>query len=337
MLVNMKQKDENSDLTDHTVQILLLMKAAVDTLTFQVFCQKWRSSFLGLCSMSIVLFDWMIMGLLLTTWLVQDDWSFESPCFPFAFLSMTCRALALPMIFFGLLDHWFNDFGIENKISSSRFQKNVTLALLVWLIALFHSLRTWRSMMIKVQFEPGTVFFVCEEEDLMLMAYTFWWLFSVALLTILFFWFKIPQGLRKINETLNRKRKQTRQVTDNSKENTLDDSNATQPPLWYTLTLDFAIVCISCLNLLVAYMLLGKNTPAFIIMNLHLVECISDALANVVFWIKHNICGSQNQPPENVFSWQIYWHLSRGTNQQQPVEVLVVNPTSEKNVDLLYV
>uniref|UniRef100_A0A3B5BBT3 Uncharacterized protein n=1 Tax=Stegastes partitus TaxID=144197 RepID=A0A3B5BBT3_9TELE len=85
-----------------------------------------------------------------------------------------------------------------------------------------------------------------------------------------------------------------------SEGNYLEENIKQRPPLWFSLTLGFGVFWMPYLALCVACLVLGFAVPAYISVNLLLLECANSLLIGVVFWVKSKTRGPYSHLPENV-------------------------------------
>uniref|UniRef100_A0A4W6G680 Uncharacterized protein n=1 Tax=Lates calcarifer TaxID=8187 RepID=A0A4W6G680_LATCA len=285
---------------------LMVFKLGLDAAIFYLCCWKLRTSFLNMCSLSIILADLVMVSCTAAVWFLGGERSPVSSCFILAHSSAIFGALPLPMICLGLFDYCIEDTCIGNKSALCKFLRNVVLTLLVWTQAVIYSFVSVKAEVTVLDYARGIKAAVCVVEESSLIIY-----FILGLFTTVIF-------------------------TKNSKERYPEETIESRPPLWFSLTLGFTIFWMPYLAVSVACLVFGYGVPAYITVNLLWLECTNSLLVGVVFWIKGRSLGPYSHLPENVCLWRIYWYLSKGTQQQQ-LPVAVFNPSKDKRNTLLYV
>ncbi|XP_050927109.1 probable G-protein coupled receptor 160 [Lates calcarifer] len=350
MLAIVEQWVESSGChTDNTEKYLFLMvfKLGLDAAIFYLCCWKLRTSFLNMCSLSIILADLVMVSCTAAVWFLGGERSPVSSCFILAHSSAIFGALPLPMICLGLFDYCIEDTCIGNKSALCKFLRNVVLTLLVWTQAVIYSFVSVKAEVTVLDYARGIKAAVCVVEESSLIIYFILGLFTTVIFAMLPFWSRIPQWVREADRLSELREERENQRSDlftscpptetkNSKERYPEETIESRPPLWFSLTLGFTIFWMPYLAVSVACLVFGYGVPAYITVNLLWLECTNSLLVGVVFWIKGRSLGPYSHLPENVCLWRIYWYLSKGTQQQQ-LPVAVFNPSKDKRNTLLYV
>ncbi|XP_040916542.1 probable G-protein coupled receptor 160 [Toxotes jaculatrix] len=350
MLAIIKEWKERSGIhTDNTEMYLLLMlfKLGLDAVVFYLCCRKLHTSFLSMCSRSIILADLVMVFCMSTVWLLGAERSLVSPCFLLAHTSATFAALPLPMTCLGLLDYCIEDTCIGNQSALCKFLRNLVLTLLLWIVAVIYSFGTMNAKLIELDYETGVKAVVCEVEGSMLVTYFTLGLFTIVLFAMLPFWSRILQWVKEADRISELREEQENQRSDfftstpstetkRCQEKYLEETIYPRPPLWFSLTLGFTMFWMPYLAISVMCLVFGYGVPAYITVNLLWLECTNSLLVGVVFWVKSKSQGPYSHLPENVCLWNVYWHLSKGTWQQQR-PTAVFNPSKAKRNTLLYV
>ncbi|XP_073326760.1 probable G-protein coupled receptor 160 [Pagrus major] len=350
MLIIMEQCDVESGChIDNTVKYLLLMlfKLGLDAAVYFLFCRKLYSSFLGMCSLSIVLADSVVAFSLATVWFLGAERSPMSPCFLLAHVSATYGAQPLPMMFLGLLDYCVEDTHFCKQSAFYKCLRNIFLILLIWVVAIIFSFCSVNTELMELQYLMQVKTLVCEVEESPLITFFTLVLFTAVICALLPFWSSIPKWQNEADR-LSEAREERKNPKSNflfistnsttetksSQETHLEEINRPRPPLWLSLTLSFGMCWMPYLFISVFCLVLGCRVPAFIAVNVLWTECTNSLLMGVVFWAKRNT--PYNHLPENVCVWHVYWHLSKGTGQQQ-LPIAVFNPSKQKRTTLFYV
>ncbi|XP_029290920.1 probable G-protein coupled receptor 160 [Cottoperca gobio] len=342
MLAVIKQRDMVSGrLTDNIDSFLLLMlfKFGLDVGVLFLCSQKQKTSFFSLCSLSIILADFVTVFLIAIMLFLGPETYLELICFLLANASAIYGALPLPMMCLGLLDYCLEDTYLGKQSSFRKFLRNAVSTLLVWILAAIYSF-SYVDFDLKVQdSETGIKALVCEVEESKLTTFLLG-IFSALILVLLPYWSKIPKWVKQSERLFEARKEPENQTSDllfmstnclekkSIEQNYLEETTY-PPPLWLSLTLGFAIFWMPYLALSVACQFLGFAIPSYISVNLLWLECTNSLLLGVVFWVKSNTQGPYSQLPENVCMWHIYWHLNKGTQQQQ-LPVAVLNPSDKK-------
>ncbi|KAM4563832.1 putative G-protein coupled receptor 160 isoform 1-T2 [Odontesthes bonariensis] len=348
MLAIIKQWEETNSLKiDNTEKyfFLLLLKLGMDTVYFYVCCQKKFTNFGSVCSLSIILADLLLTFLLATVWFLGAERPFVTNCFLLAHASATFGALPLPMMCLGLLDYCLEANSMCNHRERSKLLRNVVLTLLVWMQAVIFSMSSANTVPVELDFVTGMKVLACEVKESTLIPVLHFGLFMASLLTVLPYWSEIPRWLKEADRIYEAREQKENPMSDlfftsahssDISEKTFLENNWSRPPLWLSLTLGFLVFWMPYLAVTVACMIGGISVPAYISVNLLWLDCTNSFLTGVVFLVKSKTQGPQSNLPENMCSWQIYWHLSKGT-QQFILPKAVFNPSKEKINHLLLV
>ncbi|XP_071331830.1 probable G-protein coupled receptor 160 [Trachinotus anak] len=335
--------------TDNTEKylLLLLFKLGLDAMVFYLCCRKLHTSFLNMCSMSIILAEVLAVFCITAVWFLGVERSLVSTCFFLAHTSATFGAVPLPMICLGLFDYCIEGTSIGKQSTFSKVLRNVVLTLLVWMLAVIYSLSPVKAKLIELDYATGIKAVVCEVEESTLVPYFNLGLFTTIIFTMLPFWSRISQWVKEADRISELREEQENQRSDlfistpstetkSGKENCLEESIRPRPPLWFSLTLGFTTIWMPYLVVSVICLALDYGVPSYISVNLLWLECTNSLLGGVVFWVKSKSLGPYSHLPENVCLWHVYWHLSKGTWQQQ-LPTGVFNPSKRKRNSLLYV
>ncbi|XP_078110780.1 putative G-protein coupled receptor 160 [Sander vitreus] len=348
MLAEFKQWDVASGChTDNTYMylILVLFKLGMDAMVLYLCYRKRNTSFLSMCSLSIILADLVMVFFIASIFFLGPERYLASLCFFLSNASATYGALPLPIMCLGLLDYCLEDTSLGNQSALCKFLRNVVLTLLVWMLAVINPFGSVNSDLIEVDYKKGITFIVCELEESTLLTYMIVGLFTVVICIMLPFWSKIPQWMEKavrLSDVSKERVNPSKMLftstncteTKIGEENYLEETIQPCPPLWASLTLSFGTFWMPYLTVTVACLIFGFDVPAYIAVNVLWLECTNSLLMGLVFWTKSNRQEPYSQLPENVCLWHIYWHLSKGTGQQQ-LPIAVFNPSEGKRKTLL--
>ncbi|XP_072223093.1 probable G-protein coupled receptor 160 [Leuresthes tenuis] len=341
MLAIIKQWDEtNSFQTDNTEKyfFLLLFKLGMDMVYFCVCYQKRFTHFVSVCGLSIVLADLLMTFLLATIWFLGAERPFVTDCYLLAHASAAFEALPLPMMCLGLLDYCLEANPMSNHRAHSKLLRNVVLTLLVWMQAVIYSMRSANTEPVELDFASGVKVLTCEVKESTLITLLLLGLFMASLLTVLPFWSEIPRWVQEADRIYEARGQQEQAMSDlfftsahssDISEKTFLENNSSRPPLWLSLMLCFLVFWLPYIAVSAACLICGIAVPAYIAVNILWLDCSNSFLSGVVFWVKSKTQGPHSHLPENMCSWQSYWHLSKGT-QQFLLPQAVFNPSKEK-------
>ncbi|CAI5647090.1 unnamed protein product [Oreochromis niloticus] len=328
--------------TDNTGKYvsLLLSKAGLETVIFYLWCQKRYTIFMSVCSLSIILADWVMTILMAALWLLGPVHSF-TPCFILTNASATYAALPLPMILLGLTDYLLGDKALSNRRAFFKTLGNVFLTLLVWLIAFTCSFSYVDAKLMDMSCGKRLKkALVCEVEESKLVINFIAGIFTAILLTLLPFCSHIPQWVRDADRLCEAEEEQEKirddlpltltlcPETEGDEKSYPTDTIRHRPPLWISLILGFATFWMPFLAVSLACLVFGLGVPAYISVNLLWLECTNSLLLGVLFWVKTKSPRPHTNLPENLCSWHIYWHISR--EMQPELMVPELNPPKEK-------
>ncbi|XP_029011831.1 probable G-protein coupled receptor 160 [Betta splendens] len=349
MFAIIKEWDEGSGChTTNTDKYLLLVlfKLGLDIAVFYLCCRRICTSFITMCSLSIILADVGMAISVASLWFLEPERSLVTLCFILANASAIYKALPLPIMCLGLLNYCLENSLHSNQRTVWKFLKNLVLTLLVWMQAFMYTFGSVRSKLIELDYVNGTKALVCAAEESSLINHLILGVFIIVIFSMLPFCSRIPQWIKEADRLCDLREKQENQKSDffftstqwnETKGN--EDTNDTikeRPPLWFSLTMGFGIFWMPYLIVTVASVVFGLDVPAYINVNLLWLECMNSVVMGVMFWIKSKKLGPYSNLPENVCMWHIYWHLSKGT-QQQPLPISVFNPSKEKQNTILSV
>lgn len=335
--------------TDNTEKYLLLVlfKFGMDAVVFYLCRQKLFTSFLSMCSLSIMLADLVMVVLLATVWILGTEKSPVSLCFILANASATYAALPLPMMILGLLDYCLVGTYFCNQSAFCKILGNAVLTLLGWMLAVIHFSGFVKGELTELNNTTHTMALACEVEESPLVAYFILVLFIAVICAMLPFWSHVPQWVKEADRLSESREEQEYQKSDlfmptncteakTCEKNYLAETTRPRPSLWLSLTLCFGVFWLPYLMISVACLIFDFGAPAYISVNVLWLECINSLVMGIVFWAKSNMQGPYSRLPENVCLWHVYWHLSKGTQQQQ-IPIAVFNPSKGKRTTLFYV
>ncbi|CAG6021248.1 unnamed protein product [Menidia menidia] len=320
--------DTLADPVDNTNKyfFLLLVKLGLDSVLFITCSHKKYTSFLSVCSLSILLADVLLTCLLAAAWLLGAERSFLSVCFLLANGSATFGALPLPMMFLGSLDYYLDDVWARKHTARWRVLRNVVLTLLVWLQAAVYAARSVSTELVELASAFGPKALVCEVQESSLVTTFILGLFLVSLFALLPFFSSIPRWVKEAETMYEAREKQRGETSDlflaapqrrETEASGEKYAESDRPPLWLSLTLSFLVFWMPYLGVSVACLICGFLVPAYVSVNLLWLECTNSFLAGVTFWMKSKTRGPHSNLPESVCLWKIYWHLSQGRQLSQ--------------------
>ncbi|XP_069579519.1 probable G-protein coupled receptor 160 [Brachyistius frenatus] len=351
MLAIIEQWEEVSGYhTDNTHKylLLLLFKLGLDTVVFYLCYRKWYTSFLSMCSLSIILGDLVMTCSMAAVWFLGSESFFVSPCLLLANASATYGALPLPMMCLGLLDYCLEDTSISTRRAFCKPLRNMGLIVLVWILAINYAFGSVKAELMELDYVTGIKSMVCKVEESELINYFILGLFTAVLLTTLPFWPTIPQWVKEADRLAEAREEKESKGSDFlftsttctetkcSEEMFMEETNQPRPPLWFSLILGFGMFWIPYLIMSVTCLVFGFGVPAYISVNLLWLECTNSLLVGMVFWVKSKRRGPYSHVPENICLWHVHWHLSKGRRQQQ-LPVAVFNPSQGKRNTFFYI
>lgn len=324
---------------------LMLFKLGLDMTTFYVCSRKPFPSLLSMCSLSIVLADLATVSTLAAMWFLGPDETPVSLCSLLATASTTYEALPLPMAFLGLLNYCLCDTCHHKRSTSWKKLRDVLLTLLVWITALIYSFCFAKAEILELDVKPKTKALVCQVKESTAVTCFIFMSFTVVLCAALPYLSSIPRWLEEADQLSEKREEKDNQTSDffvvSSKhtETKLSEEHPEKPdrpPMWLSLMLGFAVFWMPYLGTSAICLFFGFGVPAYINVNVLWLECTNSLLMGVVFWANSDLQGPYCNLPENVCSWHAYWHLSKGTGQQQ-LPIAVFNPSKAKRKTLFYV
>lgn len=350
MLAIIEQWEEVSGShTDNTEKYLLLVlfKFGMDAVVFYLCRQKPFTSFFSMCSLSIILADFVMAFLLAMVWLLGVERSPVSLCFILADASATYAAMPLPLMILGLLDYCLVDTYICNQNAFCKILGYAVLTLLGWMLAVIYSTGFVKGELMELNNMAQTMALVCEVKESPLVSYSVLVLFIAVVCTMLPFWSSVPQWVKEADRLSDIREEKEYQKSDLfmstgwtetrvCKKNNVEENIPPPPFLWLSLTLGFSVFWLPYLMISVACLVFDFGAPAYITVNVLWLECVNSLVMGIVFWAKSNMRGPYSRLPENVCLWHVYYHLSKGAQQRQ-IPIAVFNPSKGKRTTLFYV
>ncbi|XP_061908247.1 uncharacterized protein si:dkeyp-100a1.6 [Entelurus aequoreus] len=321
MMAVLEDWDENTGChRDHMKMytLIVLSKFGLDVLALWLYSHKrLRTSLLGMFSLTVVLADLVMVSCTVPLWLLGPDKI--SACYLLAFASVTYGTLPLPMAGLCLLEYFFKD----TWRTSYKVFKNMTVTLLLWIFAVVYSYSAVNVELMELRLMSGKKVLVCEVQDTTLVAYCLFGLLGIVSCSMLPFCHRIPQWIREADRLCDAREAQENQLSDLfisthglqttvSDEFHLKETTTPKPPLWFSLTLGFAMFWMPYLITSSASLVFGFWIPAYVAVNLLWLECTNSVIVGLMFWAKSRMQGPYAKVPENVFSLEVYWHLSNG-------------------------
>ncbi|XP_043987576.1 uncharacterized protein si:dkeyp-100a1.6 [Gambusia affinis] len=348
MFAIIKQWDEASNqYTDVTNKyfLLLLIKFGLDTAVFYSCSPKKYMYFLSVCSLSVLLADFLLTLLMGVAWFLGPEKSLVSTCFLLATASTTYGALPLPMLILGFIDYSLDDTFMSNASVLWKTFRNVILTLVVWAVAIHNSLQSDYAKLVELDSLGEIKVLLCKvTESTVITIFTFG-LFMACLLTLVPFWSRIPQWMGEVDRMLEAQEQQQNMGSDlllastwnpNPETKTRleeypEENSLTRPPLWFSMTLGFILFWMPYLLMSVSCLICGLGVPTHLGVNLLWLECSNSLLVVLVFWAKSYTKGPYSSLPENVCSWQVYWHLSKDIRRFLPPTAVSKPPCEKKS------
>ncbi|XP_034029055.1 probable G-protein coupled receptor 160 [Thalassophryne amazonica] len=335
--------------TNNTGQYVLLtfFKTCLDATTLWL-CFHKKRSFISVFSFSLLLFDSLLAFFLATRWYIRDEQAFVPICFILAYASATCALLPLPVMVLLLWDCILESANILHCSPRWKCLRNVLSTCGVWLIAIMLASLSVSADLMEVEMSGGMKTLVCEVQESTTITYSILVVFIAVVLSTIPFWSKIPKWMTEadrlweVRDKLQENHRSNPLLMSSLPKHTEEDfmKESTKPtllpPLWFSLILGFATFWMPYLLVSVACLTFDEGVPAYITFNLIWLECMNSLLVGVMFWVKSKTHGPYSDLPKNVCSWNIYWHLSRGTPPQQLPEA-VRNPVKVNRSTLLCV
>lgn len=322
---------------------LLFFKLALDATVLCLCWRKLHTSFLSVSGLYMVLADMVLVCSLTAVWFLGPRQSLVSACFLLAHASAIYAALPLPTLSLGLLDYALKYKYVGSQSVFCKALTNITVALLVWVLAVVYSLKTVETDLMEIEYE-GAKALVCEVQQSTVVNYFCMELFLVVLFALVPHCSKLPKWIQEANRLSNQRDDLHENLksdimlnyarfdeTEEDEENVPVKTVCQRPTLFLSFTLAFSSIWMPYLLISVTCLLLGFGIPAYIVVNLLWLECSNSLLVGVVFWLKSDSLGPYSHLPGDICSWQVYWHLSRGTAMYQLDLPTACLKPSEKN------
>lgn len=320
---------------DNTLQFIMLMllKTGMDAGVLYLCWGKLYANFLNMSNLSIFIADVIMLFSMAVVSSLKAEYSHFPLCFILAYFSAAYAALPLPTMCLLLLDYCLQDTCSGKQSPLGKCLRNLTMTLLLWTAAVIYSIQSVTPELMEMEYSTGSRAVVCEIYESRVVNYFTLGLFLALILTLLPCWQMIPQWICEANRISeardkNQEKQQSELLLTSTETKTfLVDPTILQPPLWLSLTLGFAVFWMPYLSVSVACQLFGFGVPPYITVNLLWVQCCNSVIVGVMFWIQSKTLGPYNRLPEDVCSWHVYWHLSKGSYVQK---FAVFDPTKKK-------
>lgn len=334
---------------NHTVNtdkyvFLMLLKLGLDIIMYLFCTRKPFVSFMSMCSLSLVLADWVMVLTLAVMWYLGPDKTPVPLCLLLAIASTTYDALPLAVTFLGLLDYCLRDTCCHKHFASWKKTIDLLLTLLVWMTALVYAYHFVKAETVELDVSTRHAL-ACEVKESTVVTCFLLITFTVVLGATMPYLSSIPQWLEEADQLSKMREEKDNQPSDflviyskhtEAEFSEGDKKKPDRPPLWLSLMLAFAVFWMPYLSTSTICLLLGLRAPTYITINVLWLECTNSLLTGVVFWANSDRQGPYCNLPENVCLWQVFWYLSGGTWKQQRPKA-VFNPSKAKRETLLYV
>uniref|UniRef100_A0A665UT07 G-protein coupled receptors family 1 profile domain-containing protein n=1 Tax=Echeneis naucrates TaxID=173247 RepID=A0A665UT07_ECHNA len=288
----------------------------LDMMIFPLCYRKLQNSFLSMCSVSIILADMLLAFCMAAVWFLGTERFPMSPCFLLAHASGALKVLQLPFLCLGLLDYCLEDTSFGKRTGFCKSLRNMFLTILIWVLAVVYSVFSVKGELIQLDYMTGSKTAMCIVEELTVIPYFQLVLLTTVIFSMLPFWSSIPKWVKEAERLSELREKQETKRGDLliSKSfletECLEDITWARPPLWFSLTLAFAVTWMPYLAVSVACLVLGFTVPTYISVNLLWLESTNSLLMGLVFWVKSKSLGPHSHLPENVCSWKIYCYVT---------------------------
>ncbi|KAM4571677.1 putative G-protein coupled receptor 160 [Fundulus diaphanus] len=349
MFAVVEQWDEASDRhTDNTNKyfMLLLIKLGLEAGVFYSCGTKKYTYVLSVCSLSVLLADFVLTFLMGAAWFLGAEKSLVSPCALLANASTTYGALPLPMMLLGFVDYCLEDIFMSDRPAFWKTLRNVLLTLVVWALAVNYSLHSSYIGPVELDSVGEKRALACEVRESALITVFTLGLFTATLLTLVPFLTRIPRWIREAHKLTEAREEQKNMGSDllftsswnhdlqtkSQLEEHLEENGPARPPLWFSMMLGFLLFWMPYLLMSVSCLIFGLGIPAYLSVNLLWLECSNSFLVGLVFWAKSSTRGPYSSLPDNVCLWQVYWHLSRDIQQSLLPVSMFIPPYEKKNI-----
>lgn len=319
------EQNKQGAYVDNSIEFLtlILSKVCLDLGTMYL-CNLKPLSFLNICSLSIVLVDLILAVFMSATLWLDVHTSHMALCFIMAHFSAAYSALPVPMLCLGILDYSLQVTQATKKCLN--LARTTILVLLLWSIAGIYAHASAGATLLEQ--EKNGRYLVCEIQESKAVTYSVIAMFNVMLLVLLPYWSSIPQWVKEADQIFDAREKTVKTKTSDLitiKTVTLEDeitstkkeSAKSRPSMYISLLLGFGVIWTPYLSVTTICSLFEFGIPAYISVNLLWVQCINSLLAGTVFWLRSNSVGPYSNLPDNICSWQVYWHLSRDSEAHQ--------------------
>uniref|UniRef100_A0A3P8Z757 Uncharacterized protein n=1 Tax=Esox lucius TaxID=8010 RepID=A0A3P8Z757_ESOLU len=294
LLANIESWEEGGSSKEENTgrfMVLLLLKVVLDHLFLTMCLHRLHTSFMGVCSLSVILADAVLAFSVAAVWFLGPTRSPVTVCFLLVHASQMFNMLPLPVLVLGLLDYAFETRYFACRSAPCKALWSCTLTLLLWVLA---AVRSWASAvtgLIEVEYEGGRTILGCMVQDSALVQHFCMGVVAAITCVLLLHYRHLNPWLKEANRLLNEWQK---------------------PPLYLSMTLGFGTMWASYLLICISSELLGLRIPAYISVNVLWFECTNSLLVGLVFWVKSVWLGTFTDLPDDICQWQDYWHLSRG-------------------------
>lgn len=317
---------EQGSSTDNTTRfiILILSKVCLELGAMYLCNLKLLQFFLNMCCISIVLVDLMLAVFMSATLWLDVHTSHSVLCFIMAHFSAAYSALPVPMLCLGILDYHLQV--TQDTKKSMNLVRTAVLVLLLWSIAGIYAFATVDARLLER--DRDVRYTICEIQESNVVAYSVVVLFTLMFFVLLPYWSLIPQWVKaadrlseaRLNTAETRTSDLIKMTTVTPEEDikcTKEDSTMLRPSMHISLLLGFGVFWMPYLVVITVCVVFEFGIPAYISVNILWVQCINSVLAGIVFWLKSDTVGPYCNLSDNLCLWQVYWHLSAGSETHQ--------------------
>ncbi|XP_019898852.2 uncharacterized protein LOC109615043 [Esox lucius] len=329
LLANIESWEEGGSSKEENTgrfMVLLLLKVVLDHLFLTMCLHRLHTSFMGVCSLSVILADAVLAFSVAAVWFLGPTRSPVTVCFLLVHASQMFNMLPLPVLVLGLLDYAFETRYFACRSAPCKALWSCTLTLLLWVLA---AVRSWASAvtgLIEVEYEGGRTILGCMVQDSALVQHFCMGVVAAITCVLLLHYRHLNPWLKEANRLLKQRREvdpsllsdlsfrhaDIGKLEADEEKALVDESEWQKPPLYLSMTLGFGTMWASYLLICISSELLGLRIPAYISVNVLWFECTNSLLVGLVFWVKSVWLGTFTDLPDDICQWQDYWHLSRG-------------------------
>lgn len=308
---------ENSS-HDETLQYLIILcsKVTLNTLVLFFWMSSIHRSLLGLFSVSMHVADVMLASSIFYVWLFRESTS-SSTCFVLAHASTVYAFLPTLILMAAVLDYATYPILEAGCRRQRRTVVHCVAVALLWSSACTLSFRYTDAHPVEINERKGAKVLACRVRGSTVVSHFCTELSVMVAIVLLLHLRKLIGWIRRANKMSDCADLEKGQYVSYGGFGERGDS----PSLFVGLTLGFATRWTPYLFICAACDVVGLVVPSYASVNLLWTACVNSALAGTALWCQSDRAGPFPNVPDDICPWNVYWHLSKGSESVSTVHL----------------